>query len=280
MRTLILNSSNVVSNTQNSQYSYSISGGIKIDKGDQICIQSITIPYSNFNITSSYNNNMFGYVLNGITYQINISNGFYGINDLNNLLQATFIANGHYIVDSNSNNFFFCQLTENTAKYAYEFDTYAIPTTLPSGYTNPANVLYHTITFSTPTTIQLYIPSNNFGSIIGFSSGLYPATPSTINSASLSNIVPIATPVNNYIILCNAINNRFSSPPNVLYSFPINTSFGNNININPTFPAWVDMNEGSYASITLSIVDQNFNAIPFNDYNVCIQLLIRSNSEK
>lgn len=278
MRTLILNSSNV-SNSLNSQYSYSISGGIKIEKNDQICIQSITIPYSNFNITSTYNNNSFGYVLNGVTYNINISNGFYGINDLNNLLQQAFITNGHYLVDSNSNNFFFAQLTENTSKYAYEFDCYAIPTSLPSGYTNPANILYHSITFSSPTTIQLYIPSNNFGSIIGFSPGLYPSSPSTINSASLSNIVPNATPVNNMIILCNAINNKFSSPPNVLYSFPINNvNFGSNININP-YLFWIDMNEGSYSAITLNIVDQNFNQIQFNDYNVCIQLLIKNKNE-
>ena len=67
MRTLIINNSNVVQGYSNSKYTYQFSGGgATFEKGDQIAVQSIQVPYSWFNITSSYNNNTFGYKLNGV----------------------------------------------------------------------------------------------------------------------------------------------------------------------------------------------------------------------
>jgi len=280
MRTLILNSTNVVPNTYNSQYSYVFpSGGIQFQEGDQICIQSISLPYSNFNISSAYGNNSFQYTLLGTTYTVSIPSSFCTITDLNNLLQQSFIQNGLYLMDSNSNYVFYGQLQLNQALYSYEYDAFAIPTSLPSGYTNPANVLYHSITISTPSTIQLVVPSG-FGNLIGFTAGTYPANSQTTNYSITSNKTPNMSPVNSFVVRCSAINNRYSIPPDVLFSFtPSNVQFGSNIVVTPTIPGWIDLRAGSYTSLTLQLVDQNFNSVQFQDYNCCIQILVRSKSE-
>jgi hypothetical protein len=63
MRTLILNKSNVVQGSNNSEYQYNFpGGGIKLLQGEKIALSSITMFYSTPNITSLYNNNKFQYI--------------------------------------------------------------------------------------------------------------------------------------------------------------------------------------------------------------------------
>ena len=57
--TLVLNSSNVVGNNNNTyQYNF-IKGSFTIQEGAEIMVSSIQVPYSWFNITATYNNNSF-----------------------------------------------------------------------------------------------------------------------------------------------------------------------------------------------------------------------------
>ena len=99
---LTLNSSNVLSNTNNSQYSYKFPlGAIEIYDEAEIQLTNLTIPYSMQNVNSYYGNNSFFYYApsgaSGQTlYNINLPNGFYTITDLNNSLQSTLKTNGHY----------------------------------------------------------------------------------------------------------------------------------------------------------------------------------------
>ena len=104
---LTLNSTNVIQNTNNSQYSFKFPLGA-IDVYDEATIQlsSLTIPYSMQNVNSYYGNNGFSYYApscaSGQTlYNINLPNGFYTINDLNNALQSTLKTNGHYWYNTN-----------------------------------------------------------------------------------------------------------------------------------------------------------------------------------
>jgi len=71
---IILNSSNVT-NSNNTFYSKSFIGGcLTIPQGSEICCSQIVIPYSWFNIASSYNNTTFAYYWNGY-YPSTIWNG-------------------------------------------------------------------------------------------------------------------------------------------------------------------------------------------------------------
>ena len=280
MRTLIFNNTNVVAGSNNSKYTYNfVGGGFQFVSGDKICVQTIQIPYSWFNISSSNGNNSFGYKLNGITYTINLQNGFYQTSDLNNILQANLIANGHYLVDNYGNNVYFCQLSTNISLYGIQFDSFPIPASLPSGYTNPSNVLYNTVVISTPTTIQLIIPSTQITSLLGFSAGTYPSVSQTTTYSVVSNKTPNLTPVNSVVIRCSAIYNNQVLPSDILYSFSPNVSFGSNILISPTVEGWISCKEGTYSNIDITFVDQNFTSMLMNDSNICVQLLIKSKDE-
>ena len=280
MRTLIFNNTNVVAGSNNSKYIYNfVGGGFQFNKGDKICVQSIQIPYSWFNISSSNNNNSFGYQLNGVTYTINLQNGFYQTSDLNNILQASLVANGHYLVDVYGNNVYYCQLSTNTTLYAIQFDSIPIPSSLPAGYSNPSNVLYNTVTLSSPTTIQLIIPSSSITSLLGFVAGTYPNVPQSTTYSVVSNKTPNLTPVNSVVIRCSAVYNNQVLPSDILYSFSPNVTFGSNILISPTVEGWISCKEGTFSSIDITFVDQNFSNILMNDNNICIQLLIKSKDE-
>jgi hypothetical protein len=161
--------------------------------------------------------------------------------------------------------------------YAIQFDAFVIPQTLPVGYTNPANVLYNTVTFTGDTCMQLYVPDTLFKNIIGFSTGSYPAAvQSTIYSiTSNATNAPNLTPVNSIIMRCSLCDNKYTVPPDVMYSFSPNTTFGNNIVINPASIAWIDCKVGSFTQLDIQFMDQNFNPMQWRDSNICVQLLIK-----
>jgi hypothetical protein len=280
MRTFIFNSNNLTPAYGNNQFSYPfIGGGVEFKKGDKVCIQSICIPYSVRNITGANNNNYFSYKLNGVTYRVSIADGFYQTSDLNGLLQSALLANGHYYLDSNGNYVWFCQISTNVQLYGIQFDSFTIPTSLPAGYTNPANVLYNTVTITSPTCIQLVVPSTNITQLLGYSAGTYPATPQSSTYSVVSTSTPNLTPVNSIIIRCSLSMNKHSIVPDALFSFSPNTTYGSNIIIEPTIPGWIDCKEGIYSSIDITMVDQNYRPITLLDTNLVIQMLVKSAEE-
>ena len=100
MRTLILNSSNIVDGTNNSILSYEFAGGnINLKKGQKVALANLQMYYSTFNITAANNNNSFSYTwVDGIVYQVLIPDGFYDIPSLNNYLHFTMVQNKHYLL--------------------------------------------------------------------------------------------------------------------------------------------------------------------------------------
>jgi hypothetical protein len=118
--------------------------------------------------------------------------------------------------------------------------------------------------------------SNNFGSVIGYITGTYPSTVTLLTNSSLGTLTPNLTPVNSLILLCNLVSNDVSSQGNLFTSIPIsNTSFGSNINYNPSFQSWISVNPGSYSSFTITILDQNFNFIESKDPNMLLTLTMK-----
>ncbi len=99
--TIIINSSNVTNKSTNSQFTYKlINGNFKIPPNSKICISSVQIPYSIFNITSTYNNNKFTLSWTvGSTftvYDIVLPDGFYSVTDINQFIQLFCLENGFY----------------------------------------------------------------------------------------------------------------------------------------------------------------------------------------
>ena len=257
--TIYLNSANVINNGYNSTYNFKfLNGCLNIPENSEMCISNITIPYSWFNIQQQqYNNFVFQYTMPtsaGVqTFTVTLPNGFYAVTDINNYLQTIFIQNGHYIVNTTGQNIYYLSLQYNVTYYAIQVICYTLPTSLPTGYTNPGNMTFPATTL----TPQLIISGNNFGAIIGFLQGSYPTTPQLSNQSILSNTLPNGSPINALILRCNLIENNVCMP---LDSIPINALFGNNITYLPPYAKSMKVKPGRYANTTFTIIDQNLNS--------------------
>jgi len=285
---LVLNSTNVVGN-HNTQLVYQfVSGTFHIPENSRMCLSSLTLPYSWFNINSAlYNNASFQYIWyygNGSsqTYTVNIPNGFYQLADLQNYLELYMISQNQYFTNTTTGqNLYYISFSTNSTYYAIQLICSPIPSSVPSGYSVPtAGFNYNNSTnYGFPNAGYNYTPrviissNNNFGTLIGYLGGTYPSAVTQSTNNTLGGLTPNLTPVNSLILLCNLVNNEVSSQSNIFTSVPIsNTTFGSNIEYNPNFQNWISISAGNYNSFTISIVDQNFNYIEAKDANMLLTI--------
>lgn len=277
---IILNSSNAVSGTNNSIYRYTFpAGSVKFNKS-KVAVASISMYYSWYNILASLGNNTFTYTWYGfgtsVVKTITIPDGFYDIAALNAYLQSQMIANGHYLVNAAGDYVYYLEFATNSTYYSIQFNSYPIPTALPTGYSNPAAITFPAVA----TTPQITIASNAFRDIIGFNAGTYPAAVQTTTYSKLSDYTPQVSPTQSVILSCTLLNNKYSNPGTVLYSFsPAGVSFGSLIEAKPSQFSFVDIQSGNYNTFDITFLDQSFNFLKINDNNLVVQLLIESKIE-
>jgi hypothetical protein len=189
MRTLIVNSSNVVANTNNSVFKYNFpAGNVEFMKGQKLALGSIQMYYSTFNITAAQGNNSFSYVwVDGREITITIPDGFYEISTLNDFLHFVMVQQGHYLLDSAGNYYYFITLVVNSSTYQIDVNCFPISlATYPVATYTIGTYTASTITTSSPTTPVLWsrptspitpmfrVLANNFRNIVGFQAGYYP----------------------------------------------------------------------------------------------------------
>lgn len=275
--TLVLNSNNVIGNNNNIYEYEFINGGFNInDDNWEIAVGQITIPYSFYNITTRYANNIlkFKFPIGGslVQYTITIPDGFYSVSDLNQYIQYFCIQNGLYLINSTGFYVYYLSMQYNISQYSVQLLTYVVPTSLPSGYTQPSNWVGFPVVAQTPQ----YNITPQITNFLGFTVGNYPPnTPQTTNYNVNSNTLVIGSTVNNIVVRCDLVRNPVISPSDIIDTFPINANFGSNINYQPSFEKWGKINRGIYNKFSIRFVDQNGNDIVMLDNNVCISLLIR-----
>jgi len=211
MRTLIVNSSNVVANTNNSVYKYNFpAGNVEFKKGQKLALGSIQMYYSTFNITSAQGNNKFNYVwVDGREISITIPDGFYDISSLNDFLHFVMIQQGHYLTDSTGSYYYFLTFVVNTATYQININAYPMSlATYPVATYTVGAYATSTITTSSPTTPvpwsrptaqitpMIRILANNFRNIVGFEAGYYPQGQTGYATTAPTTALAIATITN------------------------------------------------------------------------------------
>ena len=222
--TLVLNSSNVISNSNNTSFRYNfINGNFRIPPKSKMCVSSLVAPYSWFNISSTYGNNQFSFTFpqtgSAPTYSVTLPDGFYTVSDLNNYFQQFCITNSLYLINSAGQYVYYIVFTANTTYYANQMLFFPVPTSLPSGYTTPSG--WHGFP-GTTLCPSMTIPSG-LGVYLGFSAGTYGGT--AVANSSLSNTTPVGSTVNSIIVRSNLVDNNVSVPSDVIDSVPINSSF-------------------------------------------------------
>jgi hypothetical protein len=388
MRTLIVNSSNVVANTNNSVYKYNFpAGNVEFVKGQKLALGSIQMYYSTFNITSAQGNNQFSYIwVDGREITITVPDGFYDISTLNDFLHFVMLQQGHYLLDTAGNYYYFITMVVNSSTYQIEVNTFPISlATYPVADYTIGTYATSIITTSLPATPVAWsrptaqispmfrVLANNFRNIIGFTAGYYPqgatgfsSTPPTValaqatitntnpsiafaitsivgtaltttgspallagmvitgtgipqgtyivsgsanswvvsvgltigaitgsffsmgatQSPSYSTIqtfgstaVPQVSPLSSYVLTCNLLNNNFSIPNSLLYSFSPNAIFGSQFTVAPNQYSFIDIQPGQYNSFQISFLDQNNIPTALQDSNLVILLIIADKGE-
>ena len=241
----------------NSVGSYTLNVPIMLQLCDmEIALSKAYLNYSWYNVTQAFNNLSFGYTwTDNVFYPVTLLPGFYQVSDLNNEMQSTMKANGHYTTDSNGNDVYYINFLANA-----NYNLVTLQCTVNSSGKTP----------------QLTIQNNNFGQLIGFPSGSYPSTQQTTNYTVNSTNVPQISPVRIVYINCNlASTSGINTYPNVIECFSPSVQFGSQIQILPPKLSFHGLVDGRYPSIKISFVDQNGNPLALQDGIDIIECIIR-----
>lgn len=290
---LILNGSNNISTATNTQFKYSFLAGNFVAKDMEMCISSVTIPYAFPNVSTFYDNKKLSIIFptasTTTTLNITLDSGFYTVADINNAIQNACITAGLYLVNATGQNVYFINLATNVSLYTTQVVLSPVPTAIGT-YTRPATGTYSASGTGLPATgytPQLVLPSTGgINTIIGWPAGTFPATQQTTTysqtgsgaqtALGISPVVPpLGSTINSLVARCSILKNNVTVPSDILDGFPINTTYGSNINYFPSFEKWIDINDGTYSNFLLSFVDQNLNTIYSNDSTIAVTLMIR-----
>jgi hypothetical protein len=288
MFNLTVNSTHVA-NSLNNTYVYNFkSGGFIVPEGSSMMCTSFTIPYSFYNISQRYNNNVLriywpnGAAPNYTSFTCTIPDGFYTVNTLNLFLQKFMVDNRIHSIDASGNNIFYLSMAPNTVVYGNQVLLKAIPVTLPAGVTSPtgANPSFPGLPTGTARTLYIEILNNHFSKFLGFSPGNYGQS-ATTDQSFVSNITPKGSTVNNLVLKCSIVNNNTTNQSDIIDVFSIGAAtggavFGGNLNYTNDIEKWVRITTGTYNSIIFTIVDENMQDIAILDNNLLINFLIKT----
>jgi len=281
MRTIILNNTNVVNNGLNDTYVYQFpNGAVNFDE-EAIALATITFPFTWNNITSAttgmaYNNNQFSYIwIDGTVVDVEMPDGNYEIATVNAFMQQVMVDKNHYLIDntipSDQKFVYYLEIVFNPTRNKTQLNAYPVPTSLPANFLNPGIVFP-----ATPKTPQFDIYStNNFKTWIGYTAGLYPPTPETIKYSVLGSTYALVQPVNSILISCNLLNNKYSLPSTLLYSFDLGpTRIGGRYSMQVPQFAFVEIQNGQYTNIQIQFLTQDQKRLHLLEPNVSMLFVI------
>jgi len=262
---------------------------------DLIAVQEISMYFSAFNITSVYKNNSFSYIwVDGTVNQVNIPDSFLQLVDINAFMRSVMYGNGHYMIAS-TGDVYFLEMVINQSQYAVQVNNYLISATIATanGWTLPASPTW--VLPTNPILPYLVVPAtNNFGLVIGFEAGQYPAgtitgvppaqvqTPAFVSSQSeLSTKAPQITPYSSFLVFCSLVNNRAVIPSQLFFSFtPTDSTFGALQTYQPNAElGWNKVENGTYNSFVVEFRDQFGGQVAFQDPNTLITLYTKNKNE-
>jgi len=290
MKTIVLNQTNIVQDGNNNTLVYKFPNSVTFTNSE-IAIAQITMYYSWFNVTSSLSNNYFtfnwinaGGTNNYTTYTIYIPNGLYEITDINNYLQFVCLnANNlstqfisptptapFYLVDSTGDNVFYAEFLVNPTAYGIQLNTYAVPTALPVGWTNPGGTLLPAQTFNPVITTPA-----KFNELIGANPGTTTAYKIGSTYSYISTLTPQVQPNPSLLVAITNIDNNYASPSSIIYSLAPAVAIGELIVEKPPEFNWNKLLRGTYNELRMQFLGTDFSPVQIKDPNITILLTIR-----
>ena len=310
MRTLALNSKNIVEGTNNSQLTYQFpAGSITLQEGDQLALSSVSMYNSVYNFTTALNNNSFTYTwIDGTVNTVAIPDSFLDVDGLNDYLHQIMLNKGHYLIEDSTGNFvWFITIQVNVSIYAIQIQAYPMNATtyVTSGgskaYTIPTGTSPAWVPQTANITPYITIPSTNLRTTLGLNAGYYigassgttvenvisgvspnktqVTTYSTIQTVTSQN-TPQITALTSYLITCTLINNNYTIPNTLLSAFPPSSAFAQQFVFAPNQMSFIDCQPGSYGSFTIQFFDQNLRQIEMEDNQIVVLLVLRGKNDR
>lgn len=299
--TIILNSTNVVQDGLNNKMVYQFPNSVAFPN-HEIGIQAIYMYYSWVNINgTTLNNNKytFGWPNTAGDWTQNnivIPDGLYEIATLNQYLQWYCINEGYYLINASGNNVYYMEFVINPSVYAVQINFYPVPTSLPVGWTAPAqNIItggaqwpgYPPVAIC-PIYVQPF-GSGNFYKIIGFPKPVQGAqiqwpnqsgtAAVTVNASSLSVTAPEVQPNPVLFVSITGIENNYATPSSIIGVISPSVGFGELIQFEPPQFAFNPLMKGTYNQLRLAFIGTDKSQIFIQDPQIVIELVIRDKKD-
>jgi len=284
MRTLILNSSNIVAGSNNSVLEYDFpAGSVTLDDA-YLALESLTMYYSTFNITAANNNNTIQYRwIDNVVYTVTFPDGFYDATGIQNYIRSVMLTNLHYLVDLAGEYVWFFGLTTNPSTYSIQMNFFACNTTAypAATYTLPVGATWTVPLLANSVCPQIIIPAtSSFGLLVGFATGTFPTSRVTATNVSvLSTFTPQITPLSSYILSCSLVNNNYAVPNTFLYAFAPQGTIGEQFTIAPYSFSYIPILKGQYSTFRVTLTDQLNRPVVIQDPNYVITLCMADGNE-
>jgi hypothetical protein len=198
--------------------------------------------------------------------------GHYGVEDLGSYLQSVVVANGTYLVDDTGGFVHYLELVASEVYYSLVWNVCPLPTTLPSGWTNPGNTALPT----TGRTPRVTVLESAFRNTLGVSAGTYPPQSSTSKFSKRSDKTPQVSPVQSTVLTCTLLKSEYANPQTVLASFSsANTKFGSTVDYRPTRLALSPTEDGQRSDFVVQFCGQSLSPVNTLDSNLVTTLFTR-----
>lgn len=315
MRSIVLNSNNLVPDGENNKLVYNFPNSV-LFKNTYVALQSASLYYSWFNISSALGNNTYEFTFpnsSGVmtTRTVVMPDGIYEVKDIDAYFQFYCLQNGYFWTTVTGEQVFFLKFEVNISKYAIQVCCYSPPFSgaggNPNGYTpasgtalsatrqtlTPSFPNAFTQTIGFPTVNQLLGIGIAGGTWSGFnyanagtatSSGLYNLVPFSWNAttgvvAYSSNNSPQVNPNGSIYISCSNINNPYAIPSTTIYAITPTGTAGSAIIEKPPNYCWNRFIDGTYNRIAVTFLGLDGRPIKIQDPQMTILLAIKDGDE-
>jgi hypothetical protein len=258
--TIVLKSSNITDKTTNAVFKYDFPNSVNLID-HEVALISASMYYSWNNISTVLENRTFQYqYVDGAdvtqTVTVTLDEGLYEISDINKALQFSMINEGLYLIDNTTNeNIYYLEFVINTVRNSVDINTYAVPTSHPSGFTAPSNWPGYPSTTYNP---NLIIPAK-FNEIIGYAAGFQTGFNSGVGStlSFSSSQSPNVNPNSSILVDLDCIDNKFSNPTGIISTIVPNVGVGSLISVLPSELVFSPIRNGVYNSITCRLLNKD-----------------------
>ena len=258
--TIVLKSSNITDPNTNAVFKYDFPNSVNLID-HEVALISASMYYSWNNISTILENRTFQYqYINGSnvtkTVTVTLDEGLYEISDINKALQFSMIAEGLYLTDdATDENVYYAEFVINTVRNSVDINTYDIPASLPSGFSEPTNWVGYASTINHP---NLIIPAK-FNEIIGYEAGFSTGFSTGITEivSFSSTVSPNVNPNSSILVDLDCIDNKFSNPTGIISTIVPSVSVGGLINVQPSELVFSPIRNGVYNSITCRLLNKD-----------------------